>query len=266
MVSIEDRGFQFGDGVYEVVVSYDGRLFLLDQHLARLQRSASAIGLTYDFVGKPLKPVIHEGLQRADLSEAMVYIQLSRGVAPRVHDIPEGLTPTVVLTFKPRVEIPADLRSSGVSVVTVPESRWAKCYIKAITLLPNVLARTEAKRQGYFDAVFVTQSGEVREGSGSNIFTVKNGRLRIPPRDESVLHGITQNFIMDCAESLGISVEELGVSIEDLRGADEVFLSGTTYEVLSVTSVDGGRIGDGKVGAVTKSLQEEFVRRSRGGQ
>ena len=262
-VSIEDRGYQFGDGVYDVAVVYAGRPFLLDQHLRRLRRSAAAIKLDYDFDAQPLEPVIEEGLRRSELKDALIYIQITRGVAPRSHVFPKDASPTVVMTFKPLPVIPDEVRQKGVSVMTTLDTRWANCFIKAVTLLPNVLAKNDALQQGYFDAVFVTPEGEVREGTLSNIFMAKGDRLAIPPRTKSVLHGITQSFILECAAAVDLAVEEKPFHVDDLRAADEVFLSGTTMEVLAVTSIDGKSVASGQVGPITRRLAGEYRKRSR---
>ncbi len=262
-VSIEDRGMQFGDGVYEVIVAYDGRLFQLESHMQRLRRSAAGIGLDYDFDNKSLEDVLREGLRRSGLADAMIYVQLTRGTAPRVHLIPGGLAPTVIMTFKPRPVVPEDMVRRGMSVMTTPETRWANCYIKAITLLPNILARTEADRRGYDDAIFVTEAGEVRECTASNIFIVNGNMLRFPPRNEAVLHGVTQSFLLDCAAAINLETREEAIDVTALRSADEVFMSGTSLEVMGITSIDGKAVAGGKVGAVTKRLHAEFLRRVR---
>ena len=262
-ISIEDRGMQFGDGVYEVIVAYDGRLFQVEMHMERLRRSATGIGLEYDFDNKPLEGIIRKGLQRSGLDDAMIYLQLTRGTAPRVHLIPKNLEPTVIMTFKPRPVMPEELVRRGMSVMTTPETRWANCYIKAITLLPNILARTEADRRGYDDAIFITDSGEVRECTASNIFIVTGNALRFPPRNEAVLHGVTQNFLLDCATAISLEICEEAFDVTALRSADEVFMSGTSLEVMGITSIDGKPVGDGQVGAVTKRLHAEFLRRVR---
>ena len=262
-VSIEDRGFQFGDGVYEVIVAYEGNVFLLAPHMKRLRRSAAAIGLDYDFDANPLEPIIEKGLKRSRLREAMVYVQITRGVGVRNHVIPEGLKPTVVMTFRRRRDLPEELRERGAKVMTTLDTRWINCYIKAITLLPNVLARNEALQKGYDDAVFASASGQVRECTASNLFVVYHGNLMIPTRTEYVLHGVTQAFVIECAEVLGISAEERGITIDMMCGADEIFMSGTTVEVLGITEVDGQPVGEGRVGPVTQQLYDEFLRRSR---
>lgn len=261
MVPIEDRGFQFGDGVYEVIVAYAGRLFLLELHMQRLRRSAGAIGLDYDFDARPLEPIIIEGLRRSGFHDAMIYLQLTRGVAPRAHEPPPGLTPTVVMTFKSLPALPDGLRSRGASVMTTIDTRWSKCYVKAITLLPNVLAKCEAARRGYDDAIFITEKGEVRECTSSNLFIARRGALQFPPRTESILHGVTQGFLRECAAAIGLTVEEKAFDVDTLLAADEVFMSGTTVEALGVTSIDDTPIADGNVGPITKRMYDEFRKR-----
>lgn len=262
-VSVEDRGFQFGDSVYEVIVSYGGRPFLLREHLDRLEHSVQVIGLPFDFDHTPLEPIIREGLRRCGLADALVYIQISRGAAPRAHIPPAHTQPTLVMTFRATDPLPPHKREAGLRVMTTPEIRWAKCFIKAVTLLPNVLAKMEARRRGLDDAIFV-DGEEVREATAANVFAVHDGRLHIPPRDEHVLHGITQQFIMQCAGSIGVPLEEQALSVSLLKRADEVFLSSSTLEVAGVVEVDGTRIGTGQVGPITRRLYEEFYAQVRG--
>lgn len=263
-VSIEDRGFQFGDGVYEVVVAYNGRPFLLDRHMHRLRESLSGIEMAFDFAAQPIERFVEEGLRRSELREALIYIQITRGAAPRMHVAPANLTPTVVMTFKPLVPLSDELRRRGARVMTTVDDRWSNCYIKAITLLPNILAKNRAARRGYDDAIFVTATGEVRECTASNIFIISGGALSIPPRNQSILHGVTQGFLMELAAAIGLPLREEIVNIEALRRADEVFLSGTASEVLAITSIDDRAVGEGKVGPITRRLYEEFLRRTRG--
>jgi len=257
-VSIEDRGFQFGDGVYEVLISRGGKPFLLDRHLARLRQSLAGIKIEFEWEKHPLEPVIREGLRRCEFTEAMVYVQITRGAASRSHLPPANLTPTVVMTFKPVPVYSAELRARGLSLMTTPDIRWANCYIKAVTLLPNVLAKAEAARQGFDDVLFVSASGEVRESSTSNVFYFVKGRLRFPPRTHSVLHGVTQSFLIECAESIGLEPREEFVTVPSLQRADEVFLSATTFDVMPVTSVDRVPIAGGRPGPLTRQLYETF--------
>ena len=258
-VSIEDRGFQFGDSIYEVIFSYDGKPFLLDAHLQRFQRSADAIKLNYDFKNQPLEPIIEEGIRRSEFSDAMVYIQITRGVAARNHVIPQNIAPTVVMTFKPRPVVPEVIREKGVKMATVTDQRWANCYIKAVILLPNVLARFEAMERGCYDAILVAPDGEVRECTSANIFMVKNNTLYFPIRNESILRGVTQNFLLDCARSIRVECAEQRIGVDELYEADEVFMSSTAAEALGITHIDDKSIGDGCVGPITRRIYEAFV-------
>jgi len=262
-VSIEDRGFQFGDGVYEVVVFYDGKPFLLDRHIARLRRSLEAIELSYDFDAHPIEPVLTEGLRRCGLRDALVYIQITRGACPRSHLAPDDLSPTTVMTFGQRPVVDEALRAKGAAVMTVRDERWANCFVKAVTLLPNVLARNRAQRQGYDDAVFVTDSGDVRECTSANLFVVHEGAILTPPRTDSVLHGVTQGFVMECAARIGLPIEERRFDVTFLRQSDEVFMSSTTVEVLGISRVDDQSIGNGTVGPITTRVHAEFSRSCR---
>lgn len=258
-VSIEDRGFQFGDGVYEVLFSYDGRLFRPDEHFSRLRHSATAIDLDVDWDAVPVSAIVEEGLSRSGLADAVVYIQITRGVAPRSHTYAAGMTPTVVMTVKARPRVSEELLSRGARVMTTTDERWARCFVKAITLLPNVLAKTSAVRRGFDDAVFVTPSGEARECTSANLYVVKDGTIRFPPRNQSVLHGITQLVVIECAGKIGAPTKEAVIPVEDLRRADEVFMSSTAVEILGITSIDGTPVGSGRVGPVTRKLHEAFL-------
>jgi len=263
-VSIEDRGFQFGDGVYEVIAAYEGKPLLLDRHLVRLRRSAEAIRLEFDFEAQRIEPIVLEGIRRCGFRDVMVYVQLTRGVAPRSHVFPKQAAPTVVMTFKSLPEVPVDLRLRGARAMTTLDIRWAHCSIKAITLLPNVLAKNEAIRRGYDEAIFVSLAGEVRECTLANVFAVRESTLLIPPRNDNVLHGVTQGFLMECAESIGLPIREKSIHVDVLKRADEAFMSGTTIEVLGITSIDGEPVGEGKVGDVTLRLLETYRLLSRG--
>ncbi len=261
-VSVEDRGFQFGDGVYEVIAVYGGRPFLLDRHLRRLKTSLAAIDIPYDVEANPLEGLIAEMLRRSTYSNAVVYVQITRGAAPRSHIIPANLKPTVVLTIRPLVELPAEYRRRGAALMTAPDDRWGRCYVKAITLLPNILARNEAIRRGFDDALFVTREGEVRECTSANIFLIRSDAIVTPPRDESVLHGVTQDFLQDCARRLAFRMVEERFEVEALRSAEEVFMSSTSIEVLAVTRINEHVIGAGP-GPKTLRLFDEFRSHSR---
>lgn len=262
-VSIDDRGFQYGDSAYEVIAAYHGRPFRLADHLARLRCSLTDIYIEFDPATYGFESIISEGLRRCGYEDAAIYIQVSRGTAPRMHVPPPGLTPTVVMTFRPLPRMPEKLRQQGAAVMTVPDIRWSKCYIKATTLLPNVLASMEAQRQGFDDAVFVAESGEVREGTRANLVAVRGGRLHFPTRDASILHGVTLQFLEELARVMGIRVHEAPLSLDELYAANEAFLSNTLYTILPVVRVNDRVIGDGRVGPVARGLFDAFERQYR---
>ena len=257
-VSVEDRGFVFADGVYEVIVAYDGRPFQLAQHMARLRRSAEAIRLALPKGTSEIQEIIEEGIRRSGFQYTMIYVQITRGVAPRSHPFPTDAKSNLVATFREKEKPPLETREQGVSVITTEDIRWAHCYIKSIALLPNVLANQKAVEGGAFEAIFVTSEGVVHEGSASNIFLVKDERVFTPVKNEKILRGVTREVVLRCAQDAGYETSEGTVRIEELLQADEVFLTGTTIEVLGVFKVDEKTIGTGVVGAVTKRIHERF--------
>ncbi len=256
-VSIEDRGFQFGDGVYEVIRVYGGSLFRLDEHLSRLAQSAQAISLPLTIEGKEWKAFIREGLERSTYSECKVYIQVTRGVAPREHLFPETTRPTIVMTFREMADLPAHLNQQGVSVITLPDLRWGRCSIKSLNLLPNILSKQQANEAGAFEALLI-KDGMVTEGTSSNVILVKDGKLLTPVLSDQLLAGVTRQAVLELARSDGKVVEERPVKEEELKQADELFLIGTTIEVLPITNLDGAPVGNGIPGEVTKQMREKY--------
>ena len=263
MVSVDDRGFVFADGVYEVIAVYDGRPFKLPEHLARLARSAEGIQLPLPVNRAELKKIIKKGLTRSGLLDAQIYLQITRGVAPRSHPFPAGIQSNLVMRFRAEGKIAAEVRERGVSVITTEEIRWRRCDIKSIALLPNVLAAQRAATQGAFEAVFVTSEGIVHEGARSNIFMVADNRVYTPPKTENILAGITREVVLQCAQDLGCQVYEETLRIGELLQADEVFLTSTTIQILGVIEVDGKTISSGRVGPVTRRLSDAFARLAR---
>ena len=259
-VSIEDRGFQFADGVYEVIVAYGDRPFRLAEHLARLAGSLESIGLEFDFREQALEEMIATGIARAGFDQTMVYLQITRGVASRDHVCPRGVQPTVVATFKAKPRIDPALREQGLSVVTVDDIRWARCNIKSIALLPAVLAKNEARRRGYDDAIFVGRSGLVREATVANVFAVRDGALITPPKSEAILHGVTRAYVLDCAAQIGLPYQEIDLTSVELAAARELLLSSTTMDIIGVTRLNGVPVGNGRVGPVTCALYDQFCR------
>jgi D-alanine transaminase len=258
-VPVEDRGFQFADGIYEVIRTYHGTPFQLEAHLARLERSAQAIELPRPWTTQRWAEYVREGITQGGYPESKVYLQLTRGTAPRDHVFPPSAKPTAVMTVREMKPTDPALQSSGVAVMTMDDWRWARCDIKSVNLLPNVMARQQAKQAGAFEAVFL-RKGQVTEGAVSNVLVVKAGRVLTAPEGELILSGVTRTLVLDLARKEGLPVEERFVSREELFQADEVFLTGTTVEVMPVIRVDGKPVGTGKPGPVTQRLQAAFRR------
>ncbi|MGZ9189731.1 MAG: D-amino-acid transaminase [Nitrospira sp.] len=253
VVSVEDRGFQFGDGVYEVIRTYRGQPFSIEAHLARLERSAKALQLPFGRTRAQWTSLIHEGLRLSRFPETKIYLQITRGQAPRDHPFPLDLAPTTVLTFRELRPFEPSVRNAGVQAMTVEDIRWGRCDIKSVNLLANVLARQRAKEAGAFEAILV-RGGMVTEGSVSNVVVVRNGALQTAPEGNRILSGVTRAIVLELAKKDGLPVSEAFVSREDMLTASEVFLTGTTVEVLSVVGVDGQAIGDGTPGTVSRLL------------
>ena len=260
-VSIEDRGFQFGDGVYEVIRAYGGRPFELEAHLARLDRSARALGLRQPYAHQQWCQHICEGIERAAYPEAKVYLQITRGVAPRDHAYAPDLSPTVVMTIRELRPLNLSVQASGVDAITIEDIRWGRCDIKSVNLLANVLARQQAKQVQVFETILV-KDGQVTEGAVSNVMVVRDGAVITAPEGPRILSGVTRAVVLQIARQEGLRVEERYVPQRDLYGADEVFLTGTTVEVLGVVRIDGTTIGRGKPGPVTDRLAKRFAERT----
>jgi D-alanine transaminase len=258
-VPVWDRGFLFGDAVYEVFRLYQGCCWLEDEHLARLRRSLSELEFPPVDLGA-LTVRIHETISASAIEEGTVYVHLSRGVAPRAHAFPDPpVRPTELIVVRPYDDGPtALLRSSGVSAISHPDLRWGRCDIKTTNLLGNVLAYQAAHRAGCYEAVLVGRDGLVTEATHTSLLWVRGGRLEGTPEGPAILPGTTRHFLLRLAQEAGIPFAETRVSLPELLAADEVLLSGTTTEFLAIVSVDGTPIGDGRPGPVTRRLQDAF--------
>jgi D-alanine transaminase len=259
-VRVEDRGFQFADGVYEVVRTYGGKPFAADAHLARLFRSLAAIEIKISLTVEQLSSIIEEGLQRSGFAEAIIYLQITRGCAPRHRGMPKDAKPTIVMTVR---ELPAHapkLPATGIAVITLPEFRWARCDIKSIALLPSVLAYQTARKAGANDAIFVQEDDTVNEATAGNVFLISGGRLRTPPKSTHILAGVTRDKLLEAARAAGIETVEERIAKAELYTAEEIFLTSTTHEVAPVVTVDGKQIGTGKPGPVSARIYEQFAR------
>lgn len=261
-VSVEDRGFQFADGVYEVIRLYNGKPFTLDLHLQRLQKSAEALQLRPPMDALALKEAIGKLLSRGAIRDGMIYLQLTRGAAPRAHAFSES-KPT--LLFYTRVlEPPTEPGAGeGVKLITVPDERWKRCWIKSIALLPNVLAKNQAISSGADEAVFI-ENDLASECSSSNIFLVSGSRLVTPPVGSKVLPGITRAILLEVAPEMGLQVDERAFREEEARRADELFITSTTREIAWVARWNDRYIGQGRCGQTTRNLharlREEILR------
>lgn len=253
-VSIEDRGFLLADGLYEVARVYEGRPFLMAEHLERLARGLESLKIDFKDV-EALSGIADRLLEENKLDgDATIYIQVTRGAAPRKHAFPAADTPpSVLVAARPFTQHPDEYFEKGVAAATVPDTRWARCDIKSIALLPNVLANQAAQDADAFEALFV-RDGIVLEGSHSNLFGVYDGALVTAPKTNYILPGITREYVLKMAHDMGIPAHEAPIRLEDLADADELFLTGTTTEVMPVTRVDGRAVADGAPGPVTKRL------------
>ncbi len=252
-VSVFDRGFIFGDGVYEVIPVFGGRLFRLAHHLSRLEASLAAIRLRNPHSPEEWKSILSRLLAGPINGDQSIYLQITRGVAPRDHAFPTHVTPTVFAYAQPLKYPPPEQLAQGVAAVTAEDIRWQRCDIKAIALLANALLRQQAIEQQAVEAILI-RDGVVTEGAASNIFVVKNGRLVTPPKGSFILPGITRDLVVEIARANGIACDELPIKTEMLQTADEVWLTSSTKEILPITRIDGKPVGRGKPGAMHARL------------
>lgn len=256
-ISVNDRGFQFGDGVYEVIRTYRGKIFHFDSHIKRFEKSAAELEIPIPFPRAELKRKIEEACQRSGYPEAKIYMQLTRGTAERGHAFQPDLTPTFLITVLEIHPFPAGLKQTGVEMITTEDIRWGRCDIKSLNLLPNVLAQQKAKRAGVYEALMIKE-GKVTEGSISNFFMIKERVLRTPPLSHYILPGVTRDVVLKISRDLKIPIQEKDILVQEIYEADELFLSGTTVEIVPVIGVDGRKIGEGAPGPTTLRLMKEF--------
>lgn len=261
-VHIEDRGYQFADAVYEVCQIARGDIVDMRRHLDRLDRSLAALRIRWPLARRALETIVAEVARRNRVADGMVYIQVTRGVAPREHAFPSpDVRPSLVLTAK-RID-PAALEAraaAGIAVVTLRDDRWSRVDIKTVGLLPNVLARQHAKENGAGETWLVDGDGMVTEGAATNAWIVtRDRRLVTRPADFGILRGITRATILDVAARLGLAVEERAFSVAEAMDAAEAFVSGATTMAMPVIAMDGRAIGGGRPGPVTLSLRQAFL-------
>jgi D-alanine transaminase len=257
-VHIEDRGYQFADAIYEVIAVVRGRLIDEELHFQRLERSLRGIRIELPFTRAIFRLKVAELLRLNRLSSGALYLQVSRGVAPRNHRIPSGMTASVVMTVQPLREVPADVIGKGVAVITVPDIRWKRPDIKSVALLPNVLAKDEAVQRNVYEAWLVNSDGIVTEGTSTNAWIVKDGRLITHPAVSAILNGVTRLALMKISEDMGIGIDERPFSVAEAYAADEAFLTSTTAFLVPIVRIDDTPIGKGAPGPVSTGLLARY--------
>jgi D-alanine transaminase len=265
-VHIEDRGYQFADAVYEVWSIFGGKLADPEGHFARLARSLGELKIAMPMSRAALTVVLKEAVRRNRVREGYLYLQVSRGVAPRDHAFPaEPVPPSVVITVKAVDRAAVEARAAkGVSVITVPENRWGRCDIKTTGLLPNALAKQAARERGAAEAWFVDELGFVTEGSSSNAWIVDaDGALRTRDTNANILRGVTRSTLLDIIRDEGLKVDERPFTPAEALAAKEVFNTAATALVLPVIAIDGKPVGDGTVGPVASRLRRLYIERAR---
>lgn len=256
-VDVEDRGYQFGDGVYEVIRIYNGKMFTIDEHLERFVKSAESIGITIPFTSLQLSEMLEELLIKNNLETGNIYMQVTRGIAPRNHVFPTGNVVPTLVAYTIKGVRPLESLKSGVKAILTEDIRWFRCDIKSLNLLGNLLAKQKASEQGCFEAI-QHRGDNVTEGSSSNIFIVKNGMVITHESNNLILKGITKDVILELCIKYNIQVQERTFSLAELEEAEEVFLSSTTSEVMPVIEIEGKKIRAGVPGPITQKLQGLF--------
>jgi D-alanine transaminase len=258
-VHIEDRGFQFADGVYEVVGVSNGNLLDEEPHWDRLDRSLKELSIAWPVSRPALRLIVREVLRRNGVRDGIVYLQVNRGVAPRDHVFPKGVAPSLVVTARRSKPASGAAQRKGVAVITIPDIRWKRCDIKTIALLPNVLGKQQAAEAGVFEALMVGEDGTVTEGTSTNIWIVTAaGELVTRKTDQSILSGITRNSLAKIAHEAQVKLIERPFTVAEAKAAREAFLTSTTAYVTQVVKIDGSPIGDGTPGPVTRRLQDLY--------
>lgn len=260
-IDLHDRGYQFGDGLYEVIFVYNGKFFTATEHIERLFTGANKAELALPFTKIELRELLEALIVANEVETGYVYLQVTRGDGvERDHHYPDrNISEPVLSGFTKKLERKEALRATGVDAVTIPDKRWLNCDIKTLSLMGNVMAKNEATKAGVFEVV-QHRDGVVTECSSSNLLIIKNGEIITHPDGNLILPGITKIVVERCAKNLNIPYIEKQFTVEELLQADEVFLTSTTSEVLPIVEIDGQKIGNGTPGELSKQLQAEFVK------
>jgi D-alanine transaminase len=261
-LSVDERAFFFGDGIYEVTRAIGGRLFEWARHLRRLERGLREMRLTPSITGEELESISLRLLRDNDFTdgEAAVYLEITRGAAPRTHHFPPPGTPCTIFLSATRFTPPHEVRAKGGTAVTFPDFRWARGDIKSLNLIPSVLAKQHAVDYGATEAIFV-RDGAMTEGSHTNVFGVLDGELRTYPESNYILAGITRDVVLELAAELGIPVRLMPIFTPEFAHIEELFITGTTSDVMPIVALNGLPVGDGRPGRMTMSLYEALVPR-----
>ncbi|WP_426016962.1 D-amino-acid transaminase [Brevundimonas sp. DWR2-3-1b1] len=265
VVHIEDRGFQFADGVYEVWSVFDGRLADFEGHMTRLHRSLNALKIDIPMSTGSLGVVLRETIRRNRVRDGLVYLQVTRGTASRDHAFPTDVAPSVIVTAK-RLDLAKGqaMAAKGAAGVTRPDIRWGRCDIKTVGLLPNVLAKQAARERGAYECLMYDEMGLITEGASTNAWIVdEHGRLRTRDTQANILRGVTREAILKLVEAEDIELDERPFSVEEAKRAREVFVTAASSFVMPLVSLDGVKIGDGKPGPIATRLREVYLDQAR---
>jgi D-alanine transaminase len=259
-IHIEDRGYQFADGIYEVVPVQRGRLIDEDLHLDRMDFSLGELEIARPMERQALKLVLREVLRRNGIERGILYMQVTRGVAPRDHKFPVMARPALVITAKRLKPVPAKYLEEGVGVITLPDLRWKRCDIKTIALLPNVLGKQRAAEEGAYEAWQIDPEGNVTEGTSTNAWIVtKDRKIVTRPLGQEILPGVTRKALLELLEGTDFRLEERSFSLDEALAAAEAFLTSSSVYLLPITSIDGNKVAMGKPGEFSKRLRQLYL-------
>ena len=256
-VSVLDRGFIFGDGIYEVIPAYGGKALRFEHHMQRLQNSLDAIRITNPLSNSQWQEIIDKLIAATGSQDQYIYLHITRGVASRDHRFPDDTKPTVFVMSSILHAVDPDLLKKGITAVTLDDIRWQHCNIKAIALLPNILLRQQAVDKDATEAILI-RDGNMTEGAASNVFTVSSGVIKTPPKDQKLLPGITRDLVVELAKTHNMPIEEVTISEEEFLAADEIWITSSTKEILPVTQINEQQVGNGQPGVVWQDMYQKY--------
>ena len=256
-ISVLDRGFIFGDGVYEVIPAYGGKALRFEQHMQRLQNSLDAVRITNPLSNTQWQNILDKLITETGSQDQYLYLHITRGVASRDHRFPDETKPTVFVMSSILQPVDPELLEKGISAVTLDDIRWQHCNIKAIALLPNILLRQQAVDQDAMEAILI-RDGDMTEGAASNIFIVSDGVIKTPAKGKKLLPGITRDLVVELAKTHNMPVEEVSITEKEFLAADEIWLTSSTKEILPVTRINEQQVGNGKPGAVWQDMYQKY--------